>query len=207
MKKIITKMMSIIIAVAILVSSNNIAFASNQIESIRKYVEDSNEFEEFLSNNNNITTFSNNLAWKGEVGDVIIVIEKFHNNHPFPRRSQKFSGQYINHANFIVYKKRQNKKNKEIANYHIVLYKSGNSKCIYVYDSTKSNVIVDRCGNWRDAAKSVVESAKAVAKTVSENGNWIVKAAIWGTALAVLIDLIVPMDPIPILPFSLEEEK
>ena len=62
-------------------------------------------------------------------------------------------------------------------------------------------------GNWRDAAKSVVESAKAVAKTVSENGNWIVKAAIWGTALAVLIDLIVPMDPIPILPFSLEEEK
>lgn len=83
----------------------NIAFASNQIESIRKYVEDSNEFEEFLSNNNNITTFSNNLAWKGEVGDVIIVIEKFHNNHPFPRRSPKFSGQYINHANFIVYKK------------------------------------------------------------------------------------------------------
>lgn len=59
------------------------------------------------------------------------------------------------------------KTGKAIVNYHIVKYSSGNSDCLYVYDSVSKKVIINQCfGDWTDAAAAVVEAVKSAVQAV-----------------------------------------
>ena len=108
----------------------------------------------------------------------------------------------ITHVNFHV----DNVDTKKpILNYHIVKY--GNN-CLYVYDSVSNKEIINNCfNNWSNAATSVVSAAKTTISKMYPEANWIAKAAIWGTVILVIADLILPLDPIPILPTTLPNEQ
>lgn len=97
------------------------------------------------------------------------------------------------------------KTKKPILNYHIVKYTSGTSTCLYVYDSVSKKVVFNNCfKSWTDAVGAVVESVKSAVSAVLSEADWLATIAIWGVVIVVLVDLIIPMDPIPILPFSAE---
>lgn len=51
-------------------------------------------------------------------------------------------------------------------------------------------------------ARSVVYAIKRVMKTVLDHGNWLVIVAVYGSLAVVIIDFLVPADPIPVLPFE-----
>lgn len=91
---------------------------------------------------------------------------------------------------------------KPILNYHIVKYKSGNSECLYVYDSVSKQEIIKTCfPNWTSAVGAVVESVKSALKAILSEADWIATATIWAVIIVAMVDLILPMDPIPVLPF------
>lgn len=65
----------------------------------------------------------------------------------------------------------------------------------------KKATVIDRCkNNLKDSVKDLVDIVSEVASKVSENGNAITKAVFWVTLVIAIIDLIIPMDPIPIVP-------
>ena len=46
---------------------------------------------------------------------------------------------------------------------------------------------------------------KSAVSAILSEADWLATIAIWGVVAVVLADLIIPMDPIPILPFSIDE--
>ena len=84
--------------------------------------------------------------------------------------------------------------------------KSGDSDCLYIYDSVSRKVIINQCfKTWTSAAGAVVEAVKTALKSVLDQANLLATVAIWGGLIVALADLLIPMDPIPVLPFSVEE--
>ena len=111
----------------------------------------------------------------------------------------------VSHVNFHA---DNTKTGKAIVNYHIVKYTSGNSNCLYVYDSVSKKVIINQCfGNWTDAAAAVVEAVKSAVQAVLSEADWLATLAIWAVVIVVVADLIIPMDPVPIIPFSLDLDE
>lgn len=107
---------------------------------------------------------------------------------------------YVNHVNFHI-TKTSNKR--DVANYHIVKYTSGGRDCLYVYESVTRKVVINNCyGNWRTAVGDIIAAAQDVVKASLSEADWVATLAIWGVILIVIIDVVAPLDPIPILPLS-----
>lgn len=47
-----------------------------------------------------------------------------------------------------------------------------------------------------------VAVAKNVVQAALSEADWLATIAIWGVIIVVISDLIIPMDPVPIIPFS-----
>ncbi|SFQ47428.1 hypothetical protein SAMN02910358_02345 [Lachnospiraceae bacterium XBB1006] len=110
----------------------------------------------------------------------------------------------VNHINLHISK---TSNGKDIANFHIVKQKSGKRDCLYVYESVSKKVVIDKCyDDWKTGIKEVVKLASAVVDKALENANAIATVAIWAAIVVVIIDLLVPMDPIPVIPFSTDGE-
>ncbi|SHH86466.1 hypothetical protein SAMN02745135_02461 [Caloranaerobacter azorensis DSM 13643] len=199
------RFLSFFLAIVILISSGNSVFAK------KLYYSNVKELR-ILENGNLLKRIENSailnkslyykvlnsagLAWGPyKVGNLEF---KMTNQH-FGRFG-KFQNYPVNHVNLIVTKV---KNNRQVLNFHIAKYSRNGRNCLYVWDSVSKSTIIDKCfNNWKDAVSAVVSAAKRIVKRVSENGNWIVKAAIWGLIIVALLDLVIPMDPIPVLPFS-----
>lgn len=54
-------------------------------------------------------------------------------------------------------------------------------------------------------ARQAASAIKSSLKTLLSNADWIATTAIIGVLALVIIDLIVPGDPIPIIPFTVPE--
>lgn len=110
---------------------------------------------------------------------------------------------WASHTNFHVDKKKTTGGYKQVANYHIVKYQKSRSYCVYIYDSVKAKVVMDSCGDsWNSIANKAASAMKLFIKTVLDNADWIATVATWSLITLVVIDILVPGDPIPILPFS-----
>ena len=107
----------------------------------------------------------------------------------------------VNHINFHITK---TSTGRDIANYHIVKYNVGNRDCLYVYESVSKTQVVKQCyDNWTSAVGDVVAAAKDVVQAALSEADWLATVTIWAVIIVVLVDLILPMDPIPVLPFSI----
>lgn len=139
------------------------------------------------------------LAW----GPVTVGNVKLYMTNQHTGSVPGFSGS-VTHVNFHA---DNASTGKAILNYHIVKYTSGSSSCLYVYDSVSKKVVINKCfKSWTDSVSAVVESVKSAVKAVLSEADWIATVAIWAVVIVVLADLIIPMDPVPILPFSIEPE-
>ncbi|MGG3642507.1 hypothetical protein [Bacillus gobiensis] len=138
------------------------------------------------------------LAWGPVyVGNLKFSMTNVHKGYAGP----KFPDH--SHTNFHVDKKTTKNKYKEVANYHIVKYSKGKSQCVYIWDSETKKVVMDSCGDsWTTMASKAASAMKSFTSTLLSNADWLASLAIWGTITLVIIDLIVPADPIPILPLS-----
>ena len=176
------KILSIILAFAIVFSLSVPAFAAEYT------------FESDLGESRSV-----GLAW----GPVTIGNIKFYlvDRHTGPVHG--FSGN-VAHVNFHADNATTGA---QILNYHIVKYTSGTSSCLYVYDSVSKTVVINKCFNsWTDSISAVLESVKTTVKAVLSEADWLATAAIWAVILVALVDLILPMDPVPFLPFSIVPE-
>lgn len=138
------------------------------------------------------------LAWGPVyVGNLKFTMTNVHKGFAGP----KFTNH--SHTNFHVYKKTTKNNYKRKANYHIVKYSKGKSQCVYIWESHKDQVVMDSCGDsWSTMASKAASAMKSFTSTLLSNADWLAALAIWGTITLVIIDLIVPADPIPILPLS-----
>lgn len=121
----------------------------------------------------------------------------------------KFPSKTTPHANFHIDKKKPNGRGyNEVANYHIVKYQKNKKVCVYIYDSVKKKTVMDSCGDsWTSVGKKAASATKSFAKTALDNADYLASAIIWTTIVLLVIDIIVPGDPIPILPFALDEDE
>jgi len=80
---------------------------------------------------------------------------------------------------------------------------TGNSNCLYVYESVSKKVVIDNCyKNWTSAVGDIVAAAKNVVQAALSEADWLATIAIWGVIIVVIADLVIPMDPVPIIPLS-----
>lgn len=150
----------------------------------------------FISFDREIRLNSAGLAWGPvKVGNLEFKITNPHNGF-VPGLGN------VNHINFHITK---TSNGRDIANYHIVKYTLGNNSCLYVYESVSKKVVIDNCyKNWTSAVGDFVDAAKNAVQAALSEADWLATIAIWGTIIVVIVDLIVPMDPVPIIPFSME---
>ena len=114
---------------------------------------------------------------------------------------------YANHINFHV-DKRQGYAYAPVANYHITKYPRGGSVCAYVWESHTDTTVFDSCtDDWTNTARQAADAIYSFTRTLLDHGNWVVWAAVAGIVIIVIIDAIVPGDPIPVLPFGGEESS
>lgn len=193
MVKCIKKLLAFTLSLTMLFSMTTTAFASssniNNAET---------EIATALSETD--TTRSAGLAW----GPVTVGNVKLYMTNVHTGAVPGFSGS-VSHVNFHA---DNVKTGKAIVNYHIVKYSSGNSDCLYVYDSVSKKVIINQCfGGWTDAAAAVVEAVKSAVQAVLSEADWLATLAIWAVVVVVVADLIIPMDPVPVIPFSLDYDE
>lgn len=107
-----------------------------------------------------------------------------------------------NHVNFLV-DKRQGHAFVHVANYPITKYRRGESVCAYVWESHTRTTVFDSCtDDWTNTAQQAADAIYNFTRTLLDYGNWVVWAAVTGIVIIVIIDAIVPGDPIPVLPFG-----
>lgn len=191
-KKLIALTLSVIMAISMSVP----VFAKENCDSYIN-TEFTAEVEETNTTDTNDMARSAGLAWGPvTVGNVRLYMTNVHSG-PVPGLSGN-----VSHVNFHA----DNAKTKKpILNYHIVKYTSGNSECLYVYDSVSRKVIINNCYNgWTAAAGAVVSAVQSAVKAVLSEADWLATAAIWAVVIVVVADLIIPMDPVPVIPFSID---
>lgn len=145
----------------------------------------------------NSTAASAGLAWGPKiVGNLKFYLTNVHVGWAGP----KFP--WASHTNFHVDKKSSGGY-KSVANYHIVKYQKVGNYCIYIYDSVKKQVVMDSCGDsWTNIANKAASAMKSFIKTVLDNADWLATVSVWSLITLAIVDIIVPGDPIPIIPFS-----
>lgn len=190
MKKI-RRLLTMFLAVIMLLSTNLTVFAgAAQSNSVHKVL------DTVLVEDEDVTK-SAGLAW----GPVTIGNVKLYMTNPHTGIVPGFGNTAVSHINFHA---DNTKTGKPIINYHIVKYSSGDSECLYVYDSVAKKEVFNNCfKNWTDAAGAVIESVKSALSAILSEADFIASALIWAAVIVVLADLIIPMDPVPIIPFSL----
>lgn len=184
MSKLMKKILSYVLIVSIILSTNISVFAT----------ENSQILSGTYNTISNVSLRSSGLAWGPvKVGNLEFKITNPHNGH--------VGGiGYVNHINFHI---RNTNKKGDIANYHIVRYTTGNSECLYVYESVTKQTIINNCySNWKVAVKDFVAAAKSVVKSSLSEADWVATATIWGVIIVVIADLLIPMDPVPIVPLA-----
>lgn len=191
------KLISIFLSVVMLFTLTVPAFAANNSTTLKSATETAIEA---LDDTSTLAAVSRSagLAW----GPVTIGNVKLYMTNPHVGYvpGLNVSCSHVNlHADNTTTKK-------PIFNFHIVKYKSGDSDCLYIYDSVSRKVIINQCfKNWTSAAGAVVEAVKTALKSILDQANLLATVAIWGALIVVLADLLIPMDPIPILPFAVED--
>lgn len=214
MEKVIKKLLSFMLIVSMLMSISvktlaaetpkvlsNINSYSSDIflpveENIKKMANDilNKDISDSFSCDGKISLNSAGLAWGPvKIGNLELKITNPHNGYVLGN---------VNHINFHITK---TSNGRDIANYHVVKYSLGNSSCLYVYESVTKKVVIDNCyKNWIAAVDDFVDVAKNAAQAALSEADWIATIAIWGTIIVVIADLIIPMDPVPIIPFSID---
>lgn len=108
----------------------------------------------------------------------------------------------VEHINFVI----TNTTTKEqMANYHIFKGIDLDGKeCFIVWDSVTKATVFKHCNsnNWTNAVTQFVDLVVDTLAGVLSEANLLATIGIGAVIVVVLIDLIVPMDPIPILPLS-----
>lgn len=169
-------------------SDVSLPVGENVNDILNKVIDDS------FSSDGKISLNSAGLAWGPvKVGNLELKITNPHNGY-VPGMGN------VNHINFHITK---TSNGRDIANYHIVKYSSGSNSCLYVYESVSKKVVIDKCyKNWTSAVGDVVAAAKNVVQAALSEADWLATIAILGVIIVVIADLIIPMDPVPIIPFS-----
>ena len=111
---------------------------------------------------------------------------------------------YIEHINFEI----RNTETKElIANYHIfkAQFEDGR-ECFVVWDSVTQATVFQHCdnNNWTNAVTEFVDLVIGALSDVLSEADLFATIAIGAVIIVVLVDLIVPMDPVPVLPFRIQ---
>lgn len=210
MKKMIRKLLSFTLIISMVMSMSVTAFAAElpKLSLASNFSQDvSLQFNEKINdivdetinkafNDDNVSTQSAGLAWGPvKIGNLELKITNAHDGYVYGLG-------YVNHVNFHIAK---TSNGRDIANYHIVKYTSGTRDCLYVYESVAKKVVINRCyNNWTSAVGDVVSLAQDVVKAALSEADWLATIAIWAVVAVVIVDLIVPMDPIPIIPLSTE---
>lgn len=108
----------------------------------------------------------------------------------------------VEHINFVI----TNTTTKEqMANYHIFKGTDLDGiECFVVWDSVTRETVFRHCNsnNWTDAVTQFVDLVVDTLASVLSEANLLAVIGIGAVIIVVLVDLIVPMDPIPILPFA-----
>lgn len=192
MKHLGKHLLSFVLVLSLVFGTTMTAFASTT----ENATDLQTNFTAELSNDDVSIARSAGLAWGPvTIGNIKLYMTNMHTGYV-----PGFSGQ-VAHINFHA---DNVDTGKAILNYHIVKYTSGSSDCLYVYDSVSKKVIINSCfRNWTDAVSAVVESVKNVVKSIVSEADWLAQIAIWAVVIVVLADLIIPADPVPILPFSI----
>ena len=92
-----------------------------------------------------------------------------------------------------------------MANYHIFKGTDLDGiECFVVWDSVTRETVFRHCNsnNWTDAVTQFVDLVVDTLASVLSEANLLAVIGIGAVIIVVLVDLIVPMDPIPILPFA-----
>ena len=126
------------------------------------------------------------------IGNLTFKLTNIHYGYAGPKVGS------VNHANLHVTKSN----GRDVLNYHISKFSSGGKACVYVWDSVSKSPIIDNCfRNFRDSAASIANAVYRTVGPLMENASLIAKIGI----VAILLDLLIPMDPIPVLPFSYQQ--
>lgn len=135
------------------------------------------------------------LAWGPfNIGNIELKVVKPHMGSvgPYGR---------IEHINFEI---RNTETRQMIANYHIfkALFENG-QECFIVWDSVTQATVFRHCdsNNWTNAVTEFVDLVIDALSEVLSQADLLATIAIGAVIVVVLIDLIIPMDPVPILPF------
>lgn len=199
--KIMKRMFSLLLIVCMVLSCSVTAFAAETVHSqvgntpIVHLVSADDEQQDLSET---IVPRSAGLAW----GPVTIGNVKLYMTNSHTGIVPGFGSTSVSHINFHA---DNAKTGKAILNYHIVKYTSGDSSCLYVYDSVAKKVVFNNCfKSWTDAAGAVIESVKSALSAILSEADFIASVLIWAAVIVVLADLIIPMDPVPVLPFSIE---
>ena len=153
----------------------------------------------FLGVSQAMASPSAGLAWGPvTVGNLQFKVSNVHYGYAGPKVG--------NADHFNVYVDRKDSRGQytiRVANYHVSTSNTGNSWCVYVWDSVSEKTILDACSNDpMTLAQQAASAIRSTLQTLLSNADWIATTAIIGVLTLVIIDLIVPGDPIPIIPFS-----
>ena len=122
------------------------------------------------------------------IGNLEFKITNTHEGYAGPKVGN------ANHVNLHVTKSN----GKDVINYHISKYNSGGKTCVYVWDSVSESVIIDNCfNNLRDSAASIASAVYRTVGPLMKDASLIAKIGL----VAILLNLLIPMDPVPITPF------
>lgn len=75
--------------------------------------------------------------------------------------------------------------------------------CAYVWESHTRTTVFDSCtDDWTNTVQQAADAIYNFTQTLLDHGNWVVWAVVASMVITVIIDAIVPGDPIPVLPFG-----
>lgn len=142
----------------------------------------------------NLVTRSAGLYW----GPVSVGNIEFSLTNPHTHRVGPYG--VVNHVNLHI---RNTETGKDIANYHIfkAVYQNG-KECMIVWDSVKKVEVFRHCNdnNWTNAVTEFVDVvAKSISNVLSE-ANFFATVVIGGLLIVTLVDLVIPLDPLPLVP-------
>lgn len=94
-------------------------------------------------------------------------------------------------------------KDKDIANYHIFKAVLANGKeCMIVWDSITKTEVFRHCddNNWTNAVTEFVSLVGDTVSTVLDHADFLATVVIGGLIIVAIVDLVIPLDPIPLIP-------
>ncbi len=186
------KFLSMILSLSLIFSLSVPAFAAENNTSVQNALTES--IDTLTDTSVAAQTKSAGLAWGPvKIGNIEMKIVNPHVGAVGPYGN-------VNHINFHI---KNTDTGKDIANYHIFKATSNGKECLIVWDSVTSKTVFRNCsGNWTSQVQAFLEVVKSALSAVMDQANLLATIAILGTLVVVIADLIIPLDPVPILPFT-----